>query len=276
MALLWIFSGWPDPTGVGVDAVATDMTGLSPAPRRDGLFQAFVLHRRDYTNTSLLLDVFGSGLGRFPAIAKGARRPRNPASALLQPFQPLWLAVVGRGEVRTLTRSEGAGRPLPLEGRALLAGFYLNELLVRLLARHDAHDRLFVFYQDSLARLAAGADLETRLRQFELRLLDELGYGPTLDREAGSWEPVLAERSYIYEPERGLRRVAVVEAEPVLSGATLLALTRGEDLDLAQRREARILLRGILTPYLGERPLKSRELYQRWYGARNQAERIAT
>ncbi len=162
------------------------------------------MHRRDYTNTSLLLDVFGLGQGRFPAIAKGARRPRNPASALLQPFQPLWLAVVGRGEIRTLTRGEGAGRPIPLQGRALLVGFYFNELLVRLLARHDAHDPLFVFYQYSLARLAAGADLETLVRQFELRLLDELGYGPMLDREAGGREPVLAERFYIYEAEVGI------------------------------------------------------------------------
>ncbi|AFL72667.1 DNA repair protein RecO [Thiocystis violascens] len=251
------------------------MSGLVPAPARDGLFQAFVLHRRDYTNTSLLLEVFGIGVGRFAVIAKGARRPRNPASALLQPFQPLWLAAVGRGEVRTLTRSEGAGRPMTLQGRALLGGFYLNELLIRLLVRHDAHDPLFAFYQDALARLAEGGELETLLRRFELRLLDELGYGPTLDREAGGREPVLAERSYRYEAERGLRRAAAVETGPVLSGATLLALTRGEDLDLAQRREARILLRGILTPYLGERPLNSRELYQRWYGARNPTESLA-
>lgn len=246
--------------------------GVIPARHRDDLFQAFILHRRDYTNTSLLLDVFAIGRGRFSAIAKGARRPRNPASALLQPFQPLWLAAVGRGEVRTLTRSECAGHPLPLQGRALLGGFYLNELLVRLLARHDSHDPLFVYYQDALARLADGSDLETLLRQFELRLLAELGYGPTLDRESGGREPVRAERTYIYEAEQGLRRAAIRELSPVLSGETLLALTRGDPLGVTQKREARILLRGILTQYLGHRPLKSRELYRRWYGALSQTD----
>ncbi len=244
------------------------MTGINPVTRHDALFHALVLHRRDYANTSLLLDVFGIGQGRFPAIAKGARRPRHPASALLQPFQPLWLAVVGRGEVRTLTRCEGASRPLALQGRALLAGFYLNELLVRLLARYDPHDRLFVFYQDTLSRLADGAELETLLRQFELRLLGELGYAPTLDHEAAGQIPVVTEQFYLYDTERGLRRAAAVETN-ALSGATLLALIQGDSLDSTQRREARFLLRGMLAPYLGDRPLHSRELYKRWYGTHN-------
>lgn len=243
------------------------MTGLAPARPRDGLFQAFVLHRRDYTNTSLLLDVFGSGRGRFPAIAKGARRPRNPASALLQSFQPLWLSVSGRGEVLTLTRCESAGRSLALAGPALLAGFYLNELLVRLLARHDAHDPLFICYQDTLAHLADGNDLEPQLRRFELRLLAELGYGPTLDCEADSRQSVQAAHFYVYETESGLRRATAVDAGSAFSGAMLLALTQGKPLDAAQQREARRLLRGLLKPYLGERPLQSRELYRRWYGS---------
>nr|WP_207280731.1 DNA repair protein RecO [Thiocystis violacea] len=231
------------------------------------MFLAFVLHRRDYGNTSLLLDILGSGQGRFPAIAKGARRPRQPASALLQPFQPLWLAVAGRGEVRTLTRVEGAGPPIPLQGRALLGGFYLNELLLRLLGRHDPQDPLFAFYQSALSRLAEDADLETRLRQFELRLLDELGYGVRLDQVAEDGAPVLADRLYTYEREHGVRHASERAAGPRLSGATLLALTNGERLADGQRREARVLLREILAPHLGARPLKSRELYQRWFGS---------
>ena len=146
---------------------------------RSGLLQAFVLHRRDYSDTSLLVELFATGLGRFPAIAKGARRRRNPASAWLQPFQPLWIGVVGRGEVRTLTRVEPAGRPLPLAGRGLPCGIYLNELLTRLLCRHDPQDPLFAFYHAALDGLSRG-DLESSLRQFELRLLEELGYAPGL------------------------------------------------------------------------------------------------
>lgn len=236
--------------------------------RRDHLFLAFVLHRRDYSNTSLLLEVFASGQGRFPAIAKGARRPRNPASALLQPFQPLWLGAIGRGEVRTLTRVEPAGRPLQLQGRHLLGGFYLNELMIRLLARHDPHDSLFLFYQAALVRLGEQDDLETVLREFELRLLDELGYALILDQEAHSGAPVRPERLYRVEPDLGVCRAGVGESGLILSGATLLALARGGELDPVQRREARLLLRAILDPHLGGRPLASRELYRRWYGTR--------
>jgi DNA repair protein RecO (recombination protein O) len=228
-----------------------------------GLFQAFVLHRRDYGDSSLLVDVLASGLGRFPAIAKGARRGRSPSSALLQPFQPLWLGAVGRGEVRTLTRIEAAGRPLELAGRALPCGLYLNELLVRLLTRHDPHDALFAFYHAALSDIGSGADLDGALRQFELRLLGELGYAPPLDREADRGCPVDPARAYILEPGQPLRRAGEGEAETPVSGATLLALARGAPLDSIQRREARTLLRRLLEPHLGAKPLKSRELFRR-------------
>ncbi len=236
---------------------------------RSGLLQAFVLHRRDYSDTSLLVEVFAGGLGRFPAIAKGARRARNTASALLQPFQPLWLGVTGRGEVRTLTRIEAAGRPLPLRGRALPCAFYLNELLMRLLGRHDPHDPLFAFYHAALNGLGADVDLETSLRQFELRLLEELGYAPCLDREAGGSAPVEPHRSYVVEPGRG-PSAAASGGKSSVSGAVLLALARGSELDPAQQREARDLLRRLLEPHLGAKPLKSRELFRRWQGSARQ------
>jgi DNA repair protein RecO (recombination protein O) len=226
-----------------------------------GLFQAFVLHRRDYGDTSLLVEVFGNALGRFPAIAKGARRGRSPSSALLQPFQPLWLGALGRGEVRTLTRVESAGRPVPLSGRALPCGLYLNELLVRLLARHDPQDSLFAFYHAALAGIGAGTDLAGVLRQFELQLLGELGYAPSLEREAGG-PPVDPARTYVLEPGQAPRPAVPGGAGIRVSGATLLALVRAAPLDAAQHREARTLLRHLLGPHLGPKPLKSRELFR--------------
>ena len=235
------------------------------APSRHELFLAFVLHRREYGNTSLLLEILGAGQGRCAAIAKGARRPRQTASALLQPFQPLWLAMTGRGEVRTLTAVEEAGAPLRLQGAALLAGFYLNELLLRMLARHDPHDALFVFYQSTLSHLAEAGDLETPLRHFECRLLAELGYGLRLDRVVDDGAPVAAEAVYVYERERGPCRPSGAARGPRVSGATLLALAHDQPLADEQRREARALLRHVLEPHLGGRPLKSRELYRRWF-----------
>jgi DNA repair protein RecO (recombination protein O) len=229
------------------------------------LFLAFVLHRREYGNTSLLLEVFGAGQGRFAAISKGARRSRRTASALLQPFQPLWLAMTGRGEVRTLTAVEEAGAPIPLQRAALLAGFYLNELLLRMLARYDPHDPLFVFYQSTLSRLAEDDDLENHLRRFERRLLAELGYGLMLDRVVDDGAPVTTEAGYVYERERGPRYPSDLVYGPRISGATLLALADDKPLVGDQRREARTLFRYVLEPHLGARPLKSRELYRRWF-----------
>jgi DNA repair protein RecO (recombination protein O) len=238
---------------------------------RGSLFQAFVLHRRDYGNTSLLLDLFATGRGRFPAIAKGARRPRHGTSALLQPFQPLWLDAVGRGEVLTLTRVEAAAPAIGLLGRPLLCGFYLNELLVRLLGRDDPHDSLFAFYHAALTGLASGDDLETVLRQFEIRLLDELGYALGLDVEADGGEAVVAEGLYMLDPGHGVRRARANEtadgAVGPIGGATLLALARGDRLAPHQLRESRALLRRLLEPHLGGRPLKSRELFRRWSAA---------
>lgn len=230
-----------------------------------GLFQAFVLHRRDFGNTSLLVEVLARGLGRFPAIAKGARRGRNPGSALLQPFQPLWLGAVGRGEVRTLTRVEAAGRPFALAGGALPCGLYLNELLVRLLGRHDPHDPLFAFYHGALSALGAGADLDRSLRQFELRLLEELGYGPSLDRDADSRAPLDPQGTYLVEPGQA-PRLAGAGGGTRIRGATLLALAGDTPLGPVERREARTLLRRLLEPHLGPKPLKSRELFRRIAG----------
>lgn len=226
-----------------------------------GLIQAFVLHRRDYSDTSLLVEMFATGLGRFPAIAKGARRPRNPASALLQPFQPLWIGALGRGEVRTLTRVEPAGRPIQLTGRGLACGLYLSELLNRLLGRHEAHDPLFAFYHAALGGLALG-ELEPSLRQFELRLLEELGYGPSLGLDAETGLPIEPGLVYLVEPGQGPRRAQEGATTMAVSGATLLALAQGRVLGLEQQREARGLMRRLIGPHLGPKPLRSRELFR--------------
>lgn len=233
---------------------------------RDQLEQAFVLHRRDYANTSLLLEVFSGAQGRFPAIAKGAKRGRAPSAVLLQPFTPLWLSWSGRGEVRTLARVEAAGAALTLPGKALFCGFYLNELLMRLIGRNDPHEDIFAFYHAALTRLARGADLDTPLRQFELRLLQGTGYALDLEREWDTGRPLVAGRRYVYEPERGMRAADGSEAGPSACGETLLALASGNSLTGAAAREARGLMRAALAPYLGARPLKSRELFQQWGG----------
>ncbi|AGA90600.1 DNA repair protein RecO [Thioflavicoccus mobilis 8321] len=231
------------------------------------LQRCLLLHRRDFSNTSLLVEVFSATEGRFPAVAKGARRGRAPTAALLQPFQPLWLGWSGRGEVRTLGKVEAAGAPLTLPGDALYCGFYLNELLMRLLARHDPQENLFAFYLAALKDLASGQVIDQVLRRFELQLLQVLGYGLVLDREADTGHPISAAGRYRYVPERGIVPARDAMPQETLSGTTLLQLAGEEPLGGKEIREARRLLRAALAPHLGQRPLASREFFRRARGS---------
>ncbi len=225
------------------------------------LVSAMVLHRRGYGDTSLLLELFTPAHGRVPVIARGAGAPRSRRRGLLQPFVPLQLAWRGRGEVGTLAVVEADGVPLPLSGHALYAGFYLNELLVRLLPRGEAAPDLFRHYHHALIRLASGEDLEGVLRPFELRLLEALGYAPELARRIDG-APVVVEERYRCDPGSGVTVAGSADPE-TYSGEVLLALSQGRlPVSPALRREARRLMRRLLAPHLGGKPLKSRELFR--------------
>ena len=229
---------------------------------RSRLHPAFILHRRPYSNSSLLLECFTPDRGRFPAIAKGTLSGRTAVVATsLQPFRPLLLQASGRGEVRTVTTVEPDGRPIALQGEALYCGFYLNELLMRLLGRFDPHPTLFSRYRNALEQLLPEEGRDQVLRQFELELLSELGYGLLLEQEAVTGLPIQPDTQYYYILERGPSRDKVNEAPPV-SGRTLLVLA-GRETQMGDGgwREARELMRHVLTSYLGDRPLKSRELF---------------
>jgi len=231
----------------------------TPAQLLDG----HVLHRWDYGNTSLLVELFIRPQGRLPVIAKGAKRPRTAAAALLQPFRPLLLGVTGRGEVRTLTQVEPAGVAVPLVGPTLYCGFYLNELIMRLLGRGDPHERLYDHYQTALVDLAGAEEVAGVLRRFELRLLEQTGYAMVLDREADQGRPLDPEARYQYDPQHGPRACAAAAPGFSVAGSTLLALGGDRQLQGAAAREARELMRRVLAHYLGGRPLKSRELFRR-------------
>lgn len=223
---------------------------------------AYVLHARPYRETSLLLEVFTAEYGRVGAVARGARRPASPLKGLLQPFNPLVLSWAATGELVTLTGADRGGDMASLSGESLLCGFYLNEILLRLVQRSDPHRGLFAAYAEALGGIADDARRSAALRLFEKRLLQELGYGLVLDRQSDGGAPVIADERYAYRLEHGPVPLALEpQASLVISGRTLLAL-QSEDLttDAVVLREARILLRAALALYLGERPLHSREL----------------
>lgn len=213
----------------------------------------------------MLLEAMTAELGRISLVARGARRKARGGSggALLQPFVPLLLSFGGRAELKNLNAIESAGRPLPLLGERLYSGLYLNELLVRLLHRYDPHPQLFAAYAAALGALAECTEVDTVLRQFELTLLSELGYGFELNLDGRSGELVLAEAWYHYHPDYGLvaSEQAADPARPAFIGADLLAMAAGE-FGGGARATAKRLLRLVLALQLGDAPLHSRSLFR--------------
>lgn len=235
------------------------------------LTAAYVLHQQPYRNTSLLVEAVTADAGRVGLVARGVRSRSNPSAALLQPFHPLLLAWQGRGELKTLSRVEEAGPAQVPEGRALFAAYYCNELLLRLCQRESPEQAAFAAYAQVLGELAAGGRTEPALRSFELDLLDALGYAPPIAVAADSGEPVTAAAEYDFLGERG-PVAATPGARPVpasvrVSGHQLLALAARELDDPAVLRSARAILRLALEPLLGNRPLKTRQVYRSLFGS---------
>jgi len=228
---------------------------------RDDAQPGFVLHSRPYRETSLIVEAFTRDHGRMPLMARGARRSRSALRGTLLPFQPLSLSWSGRSELRTLTRAEWRGAYSPLRGQALICGFYLNELLLKLLARDDPHERLFTAYEEALAGLGADAEHSPVLRRFEIGLLRELGYAVILDRDVERGEPVAREGSYVYVVERGpVSAAGAPHAGVELSGQTLLDMQSGDFASAATREQSRLLMRTLINHCLGNQVLHSRQL----------------
>jgi DNA repair protein RecO (recombination protein O) len=221
----------------------------------------FILHSYPYRETSLIVELFSRDHGRVPLVAKGARRPLSALRGVLMAFQPLLVDWSGAGEVKTLLRAEWQGGQPLLAGRALLCAYYLNELLVKLLAREDAHPCLFACYAAALAELPAASSLAALLRRFELDLLGELGYGLSLERDVDSGEPLRGEADYAYIIERGAVAAGTADAaQPLVRGQVLLDLARGDFSDPLTRQQGKLLLRRLINHYLGGQELQSRRV----------------
>jgi DNA repair protein RecO (recombination protein O) len=235
---------------------------------------AFVLHRYDWSETSLILDLFTREQGRVTVAAKGAKRPYSQLRPVLLPFQRI-LASVSRpsrdeaADVLTLRSAEWAGGGPMLSGAALFSGFYMNELLMKLLARHDPHVLLFDAYAASLPALASGDDTLTQaaLRAFEVVLLREIGLLPSLDRTTATQADLQARGSYQLRPEQGL--VVASQSEGAMTGAHWLALQTALDHGAMAALQAacaqdlptlKATLRGLLHYHLGSPRLRTRDV----------------
>ena len=238
--------------------------------QRVDLEPAYVLHQFDYRDSSRIVEFLVRDHGRVSAVAKGVRSAggrQRGQRGLLQPFQPLLLSWSGR-ELATVTGLESGGQPQRLTGEALLAGFYLNELCLRLIANHDPHPEIFRMYAQALDSLAHTIVAST-VRGFELGLLEALGYGLNLAVDPRSGEAVDPGAQYLFHVESGPER-AVSQRENVVlvRGEHLIAIAQRQFDDPQVLREAQRILRQAIDRQLGGRPLKSREVLREMYARR--------
>ncbi|KAA1178985.1 DNA repair protein RecO [Photorhabdus heterorhabditis] len=230
----------------------------------DGWQRAFILHRRPYSETSLLLDLFTENEGRVSVLAKGARSRRSNLKGCLQPFTPLLIRWSGRGGVKTLRDADPISLTLPLTGSVLYSGLYVNELLSRVLEQGTAYPALFFDYLQCLQVLAASEYTpEQALRRFELALLANLGYGVDYLHCAGSGESVTDTMTYRYREEKGFIASLIIDHYS-FTGRELKSLATREFPDSATLKAAKRFTRIALKPYLGGKPLKSRELFRQF------------
>ena len=219
----------------------------------------YVLHSYPFKETSLVVELFSKEFGRIAAVAKGARRPHSAMRGMLQSFQMLDGAWSGKNELKTLHSLDWSAGLTLLKGEALMCGFYMNELLLRLLPREDAHESLFAYYASALHTLTNETDLAITLRRFELKLLQEMGYAVPLLQDENDMA-IEADKNYRYEAEYGACELGATKNGIQLSGKTMLDMARDDYADSITQSQSKQLMRYLLAHYLGDKPLHTRQL----------------
>jgi len=223
---------------------------------------AYILHTRPYRDTSMLVDFLTPEFGRITAVARGVLSRKTPKRNLLNPFTRLLISFQGKTDLKLLTHFEAEGAHFPLTAKHLFSGFYLNELLVRLLPELDAHPETYRLYERSLQALSAQQDLEPILRNFEFQLLYELGYGIDFEVDAKSGEVISTQASYCLDPAQGIYLAyADVPLNFQFCGAHIHAIAQRDFALPEVKQTAKRISRILLKPLLGSKPLMSRELF---------------
>ncbi|MCH7821579.1 MAG: DNA repair protein RecO [Proteobacteria bacterium] len=230
------------------------------ATRRVQQQPAFILHHRPFRDSSQILDVISHDHGKLALVARGSRGAKSRLRGVLRPFMPLSMSWVQRSDLGTLTGAEIRGAPISLSGDALLSGFYVNELLLHLLHRHDPQPGIFDIYGETIQTLAATENVAACLRQFEIELLRQVGYAVILDHEFDSQEALKPAQNYEYRFEQGPVAVNRSDGALVFSGAQLLAIGELHFDEPDVLRAANRLLRALIAFHLGGKELKSRKV----------------
>lgn len=222
---------------------------------KNQLEPAYILHARPFSEASLIIEVLTRHHGRINLIAKGAKRPKSTKQALLQPFSPVMIAWVGRSELQTLTIIEPREHAKRLQGNALMCGLYLNELLVKILDKHDAYPQIYDSYEIILGQLSGADNIEHCLRKFELSLLKHLGYELSVDH-------LEQDASYIFTSDSGfIKAIKTVKTTELFKGADLFNILQAECLSVESLPVAKRLMRVVLQSLLQGKSINSRRLF---------------
>ena len=220
----------------------------------------YILHSYPFKESSLIVDIFSKNYGRISAVAKGARRPHSSLRGMLQSFQRLEANWSGSQELKTLNSIEWSSPLNTLKGDALVCGFYINELLLRLLPKEDPHEELFNYYDETIRELAQLESLDITLRQFELRLLKELGYEVMLSQDNES-KPIQLNQIYAYEAGSGPTLNKKNGYAQMVSGQTLYDMAQNDFTRSETQKQSKQLMRYLIAFYLGDKPLNSKKLF---------------
>lgn len=225
----------------------------------DSVQAAFVLHRRNYRDSSQIIELFTHQSGRISVVAKGAKRNKSPLRTSLHMFQPLLVNWQGKHELMTLTHAELQESYSQINGKFLAWAFYVNELLFRLLHKHEPYPYLYQKYQDLIQLITQQIATEADLRIFECELLERMGYGLHLDQDHND-KALQSDQFYFFEANQIPVVTTFHEGKHVYLGEHLIALQQKKLTTAAQLKAAKRLLRNALQQLLGDKPLKSREL----------------
>ena len=221
---------------------------------------AWLLHHRPFRDTSRILDVLSRDHGRLSLVARGSRSAKSRLKGVLRPFLPLRLSWVIRSDMGTLTGAELDGAPIALTGDALLSGYYVNELILTLLHRHDAQPEIYSLYSDTVRALNASEEVAAALRRFEMEALGLLGYALNLDHDTRTGAPLDPDCRYEYRVEQGPVEADGREGPMVFSGAELKSIAGQSFGDEQTLRAASRLLRQVIAWHLGGKELMSRKV----------------
>ncbi|WP_423910342.1 DNA repair protein RecO [Candidatus Spongiihabitans sp.] len=219
----------------------------------------YILHRQSYRESSLLVQIFTRNFGRLTLIAKGCRTKKYQVQGLFLPFKPLLLSWTGKGDLPILTSIEQIGFCPQLDASRVACGYYINELILKLLHRHDPHELLYDKYDKSIFQLTDKKNPNSVLRVFEKYLLQEIGFGLVLDHDAESGETIAEEHSYQYVPQKGPIATNKEQGD-IISGSTLIALQNEEFNSAQDRSQARRLTRLLIDIQLNGKELRSRRV----------------